>query len=182
MTGDTGHHCILCGTRLAGLKRRLFCPAEGYRFIRERCRTSPFLHACLSAREPSRHDQPPEYMCIPCVNWKRRVVQAAARGSSVKPLLQLDRMILFLLQPGRCQEPDLRCMERLVRAVRQPDNPYRSVFPGPVRTIVARIEGDTYQHCVAAWWEYNGRTEFFASAREARQVRCAVKAGLVRET
>ncbi len=28
-----------------------------------------------------------------------------------------------------------------------------------------------------AWWEYNGRTEFFASPFEARRVRCAIKAG-----
>ena len=41
------------------------------------------------------------------------------------------------------------------------------------------MRGNTYQHCVAAWWEYNGRTEFFATAQEARRVRCALKAGLL---
>ncbi len=29
-----------------------------------------------------------------------------------------------------------------------------------------------------AWWEYNGRTELFASSHEARRVRCAIKAGV----
>lgn len=91
-------------------------------------------------------------------------------------MLQLDQMILFLMQPGRHQEPDMRCMERLVKAVRQPCNPYRALFPAPVRWIVSRIKGDTYRDCVVAWWEYNGRTEFFASAQEARRVRCALKA------
>lgn len=167
--------CVLCGTRLDGLKRRLFCPVEGRRFIRERCRPTPFLHAFLSSSDAP--DGTAQYMCIPCVNWKRRVVQARPRGGAKRPLLQLDQMILFLMQPGRQQEPDLRCMERLVRAVRQAHNPYRaSVFPAPVRWIAARIAGDTFHDCVVAWWEYNGQTEFFASAQEGRRVRCALKA------
>ena len=168
-------HCTLCGIRLAGLKRRLFCPVEGRAFFRERCKPSPFLHAFLSQRKSDLGVK--HYLCIPCVNWKRRVQQGSLRRTG-RPMLQLDRMILFLLQPGRHQEPDMRCMERLVEALRQPCNPYRSVFPAPVQWIADRIRGNTYQHCVLAWWEFNGRTEFFASAQEARRVRCAVKAGL----
>lgn len=171
-------HCVLCGIQLDGMKRRLFCPVEGVRFVQECCRETPFLQAYLSSRGDWRHAGA-EYMCIPCVNWKRRVLQGGRRRGK-KPLLQLDRMILFLMQPGMQQEPDMRCMERLIRAIRQPDNPYVShVFPTPVRWIVGRITGDTFHACIAAWWEYNGRTEFFASAREARRVRCALKAGAV---
>ena len=167
--------CTLCGIHLAGLKRRLFCPVEGRKFVRDRCRPTPFLHALLSERGVSEGQK--HYMCIPCVNWKRRVVQGSLRRQG-KPMLQLDRMILFLLQPGRHQEPDQRCMERLVQAMRQPSNPYRDVFPFPVQWMVQRVRANTYQHCVLAWWEYNGRTEFFASAQEARRVRCVIKAGL----
>ena len=143
--------------------------------VRERCKPTPFLHALLSSGKAAHVKR---FVCIPCVNWKRRVEHVRARPTAVRPMLQLDRMILFLMQPGRHQEPDMRCMERLVRAVRQPENPYRAAFPPPVQWIVSRIQGDTYQHCVLAWWEYNGRTEFFASAQEARRVRCALKAGL----
>ena len=70
-------------------------------------------------------------------------------------------------------------MERLVKAVRQPDNLYHRVFPMPVQWITRRIEGDTFQHCVAAWWLYNNKTEFFASPQEAKRVRGVVKNGLV---
>jgi hypothetical protein len=167
-------NCVLCGINLQGLKRRLFCPVDGGRFVRERCKPSPFLHALLSQHELDVERK--HYLCIPCVNWKRRVVQGSLRRTA-KPMLQLDRMILFLMQPGRHQEPDMRCMERLVRAVRQPTNPYLSVFPAPARWIASKIAGDTYQHCVLAWWEYNGQTDFFASPQEARRVRCALKAG-----
>jgi len=170
---DGGHHCVLCGTNLTGMKRRLFCPVEGRRFVSDLCKPTPFLHAQLSSREPGGK----EYMCIPCVNWKRRIVQGSRRRFG-RPMLQLDKMILFLMQPGRHQEPDMRCMQRLVKAVRQPSNPYRVLFPSPVRWIVAHIKGDTYKDCVMAWWEYNGRTEFFASPYEARRVRCAIKSGV----
>lgn len=66
-------------------------------------------------------------------------------------------------------------------AVRQPDNLYRNLFPSPVLKITMDISDNTYQHCVAAWWRYNDRTEFFASAQEAKRVRSAIKAGLIKE-
>lgn len=169
-------HCTLCGIHLVGMKRRLFSPAEGHKFVVEQCKPTPFLHALLTAALPGEGKRK-QALCIPCVNWKRRAEQGVLRRTS-SPMLQLDQMTLFLLQPGKHLEPDQRCMERLVSAVRQPGNPYfRLVFPLPVQRIVRDIRGNTFQDCVMAWWEYNGRTEFFASAQEARRVRCALKAG-----
>ena len=164
--------CVLCGIRLDGMKRRFFCPVQGSRFVRDSCKPSPFVHAFL-AREGAL-DGVKHYMCIPCVNWKRRIVDGSRRRFG-RPLLQLDQMILYLMQPGRHQEPDMRCMQRLVRAVCQPSNPYLHLFPTPVRWMVGRIKGYAYRDCVLAWWEYNGRTEFFSSPQEARRVRSAVK-------
>ena len=92
-----------------------------------------------------------------------------------QPVLQLDQLILFLLQPGFHQEPDHRCMERLITAARQADNPYRVVFPVQALTILDNARGNTLHACVVSWWVYNGRTEFFASGYEARMVRCALK-------
>ncbi len=149
--GDTGH-CVLCGILLAGMKRRLFCPGEGRLFIRNACKETPFLHAHLARSgvlAGGRH-----YMCIPCVNWKRRIVQGSRRRFG-RPMLQLDQMILFLMQPGRHQEPDMRCMERLVKAVRQPSNPYLALFPLPVRWIVAHARGDTYQVSSGMFFQEN---------------------------
>lgn len=166
--------CALCGICLEqGDKKRLFCASEARKFISERCKPTPFLFSFLVAQNPSSNA-----VCIPCVNWKRRAEMGTFKRTK-RPLLQLDQLILFLMQPGKHQEPDHRCMQRLVKAVRQPSNPYRAIFPLPVYSISLLIKADTYQHCVAAWWEYNGRTEFFASSQEARRVRCAIKAGLV---
>ena len=78
-------------------------------------------------------------------------------------------------------EPDQRCMDRLFRALRQPDNPLRASFPLPVQTMLGTLGGNTYLHAVAAWWEYNDRTDFFQSAGQARRVRLALKLGIARE-
>ena len=176
-------YCSLCGIRLSlGLKRRLFSGSEARKFITQRCKPTPFLYQLLAAAPSCPSNDPGSSLqqrsvCIPCVNWKRRV-EAGTLKRTKHPLLQLDQLILFLMQPGKHQEPDHRCMERLIKAVRQPDNPYRHIFPLPVQSISLALRGNTYQHCVAAWWEYNDRTEFFASPQEARRVRCAIKAGL----
>lgn len=175
---ESQHSCSFCGINLTCKKRRLFCPKEGLKFVLDRCKSSPFLYDQLLKRLPFQSKK--QALCIPCVNWKRRAQQGRLKRTN-SPMLQLDQMILFLLQPGKHQEPDLRCMERLVAAVRQPDNPYRTIFPLPVQTICLAIRGNTYLHCVAAWWEYNGRSNFFASAQEARRVRCALKAGIIEE-
>lgn len=119
----SARHCVFCGICLQGMKRRLFCPLEGRRFLDERCKPTPFLHAYLSDTL-GRVQGKRQVLCIPCVNWKRRAEQGALKRTP-SPMLQLDQMILFLMQPGKHAEPDLRCMERLVVAVRQIGNPYR---------------------------------------------------------
>jgi hypothetical protein len=174
------HHCAFCGMGLEeGVQRRLFNMPESKEFVRDKCKETPFIYPVILATERQPGSPPKkQYLCIPCVNWKRRAENGWLKRTK-QPMLQLDQMILFLLQPGRFPEPDHRCMERLVKAVRQPDNLYHRVFPMPVQWITRRIEGDTFQHCVAAWWLYNNKTEFFASPQEAKRVRGVVKNGLV---
>lgn len=175
--------CSFCGGNLTGAQRRLFNQAKFRKFVLEKCKEAPFIYPIL-AREPlppaSSKRACKQYLCIPCVNWRRRAESGRLRRNR-QPMLQLDQMLLFLLQPGRFPEPDHRCMTRLVSAVRQPENMYRPCFPAPVLWIVDHIEGNTYQHCVAAWWKYNHKTVFFASPQEAKRVRCVVKNGIVDE-
>jgi hypothetical protein len=174
MPPTSENFCGLCGIHLAGLKRRFQCPKDIQAFISRRCKPTTFLYARLTGDHPCTTAKR-QGLCIPCVNWKRRVGSGAGLKRTKRPMLQFDQLVMYLLQPGRHQEPDHRCMERLVKAIRQGGNPFACVLPLPVRTIVTLIKGDTYLHCVMAWWEYNGRTEFFASAQEARRVRGAVK-------
>lgn len=187
MIGVVGvrNHCCLCGILLRGLKRRFQRPKDVGEFVHKFCKPTPFLYPFLSAMSVGGSDAllqvPPRRrgslwgICIPCVNWKRRVETSGLKRVK-QPMLQLDQLICFLMQPGQHMEPDYRCMERLLQAARQSQNPFKGLFPSPVQSILERVEKDTFQCCVLAWWEYNGRTEFFSSGQEARRVRCAVKA------
>jgi len=170
-------YCTLCGTRLTGPRRRFCNQPELRDFVSGRCRSTPFVYSnILSVPAEDRRMS----VCIPCVNWKRRAETSGFKRQR-KPLLQLDSLILYILQPGRVQEPDHRCMDRLLRAARQRENPLRTCFPLPVVSILDRMQGNDYLHVVTAWWEYNGKTVFFQNPQVARRVRCAVKAGYVDE-
>jgi hypothetical protein len=167
--------CGLCGIRLVGPRRRYCSSKDLRRFAQGMCKETEFLFRALELSYP---DEGRYSVCIPCVNWKRRVELGSLRRRK-KPYLQMDSLVLYLLHPGLVPEPDHRCMERLICAGRQKDNPYRAVFPLPILSILDRTTGNTYLHAIAAWWEYNGRTMFFQSAQVARRVRCAIKSGLV---
>jgi hypothetical protein len=170
------HHCCLCGISLApGIKRRFQRAKDLVSFIRARCKPSPFLYQRLLLHH---QEEPVVMICIPCVNWKRRVETGGLKRTR-QPMLQLDQLICFLMRPGPFAEPDHRCMERLVAAGREEINPYRSIFPAPVRSILDAVRDNTFQACVASWWTYNDRSEFFASGQEARRVRNALKTGHV---
>jgi hypothetical protein len=117
--------CVFCGIRFKDQKRRLLCPSDGTKFVSQFCKPTPFLYTCLISQLKTQEEK--LFICIPCVNWKRRASQGNLKRVQ-QPMMQLDQMILFLMQPGKHQEPDQRCMERLVKAVRQEDNPYRLVL------------------------------------------------------
>ncbi len=164
---------MLCGIRLCGLKRRFQPREEVRKFVADRCRPTPFAHLHLINGQTAGRGG----LCIPCVNWKRRASGTGLRRCA-RPLLQIDQIILYMLDPGSVPEPDQRCMDRLFRALRLPDNPLRASYPLPVQTMLGTIQGNTYLHAVAAWWEYNERTEFFQSAGQAKRVRLALKMGV----
>ena len=170
-------HCCLCGILFdANMKRRLQDRDELPRFVSERCKPSPFLYQRLSKPDALAYTmgRGQLYLCIPCVNWKRRVETRSLRRTRL-PRLQLDQLIYFLLQPGVYPEPDHRCMERLIMGARQVENPLSVVYPIPVREILSKVDADNYTACVIAWWYYNGCTEFFASGKESRRARGVFK-------
>lgn len=175
MTCLPDNRCALCGIDLRGARRRFQVYDELKAFVVARCQPTPFVYEALVARSGSHR----QCMCIPCVNWKRRVNGKGGLKRCARPLLQLDQLILFLMQPGVVLEPDSRCTDRLFRAIKQACNPYRPSYPFPVACILEAMRGDSYAHAVTAWWEFNGRTEFFRSPGEAKRVRQAMKQGYI---
>ena len=80
-------------------------------------------------------------LCIPCVNWQRRAMQAK---NSLRNQLLVDQFILSALQPGSVSipdEPDQRCIMCLLRSLRQPLHDWMKglllgALPVPVLTIL----------------------------------------------
>jgi hypothetical protein len=165
-------HCCLCGMRFVGrMKRRIQTRGEIAALVTSRCWPTPFLFKTLSCPLTNAQAAVKQAVCIPCVNWKRRIAQVRNVRRKRIQMLQLDQLICYLMRPGVYQEPDRRCIARLLAAARQPDNPFRFVFPVPVQTMLSTISSNTIAACLQAWWDYNGNTEFFSSGKEAKRIR-----------
>ena len=163
-------HCFLCGILLKKSKRRYQDTSELHNLVKYKCKSTPFVYQCIKEIPETKCP-----VCIPCVNWKRRVTKEGLKRTK-KPFVQLDQLILYILHPGANKELDQRCMGRLFKAIQQPENPFRSCIPLPVLTILGGIKNITYKEAVKKWWNYNGQTEFFKSQHTSRRVRSMLKA------
>ena len=161
-------HCFFCGISLPRNRQRRYKPSQDLQeFVRARCVPTPLAYACITEADGLREESP---VCIPCINWKRR---AGVRGQ--KQYLQVDQLIAYILQPGRMDELDQRCVGRLIDALADPSNPLAPSLPLPVSAIVKRLDAHDLPSIVRAWWELNGRTRFFRHAQTARLVRTLQK-------
>ena len=96
---------------------------------------------------------------------------------------------MFMLEPGKTVVPDQRCALRLVKALLvEIDSGTSSsaaqaalqLMPVQVQVMVSKlprdISGDTLlPQLVKAWWEFNGRSVFFAHNLTAKLVRKMIK-------
>ena len=142
-----------------------------------RCQPTPHAYRHFSGLDgPGR-----VLVCIPCVNWQRRACLAKDR----RPYLLLDQLILFMLEPGRTPMPDQRCTLRLLRSLKGGDDwvtrTLRLQMPVPVQAMLDALPegclepGLILGALVRAWWDYNGRSAFFAHHQTAKLVRRVVK-------
>lgn len=152
------------------MKRRMVGQREFVSFLRNKCKPTPFAFSVLTNNNQGLSSSATLSVCIPCVNWKRRILACPIQRRDL-PMLQIDQLVYYLIRPGFFMEPDRRCIGRLLAGVRQQGNPFLSIFPLPVLSILSKITENTYDACVSAWWDYNGRTEFFGSGAEAKRVR-----------
>jgi len=101
-------HCSFCGINLSnGLKRRLYSPIPGRKFILQRCKATPFLYPLLTTGtiDPDRK----QHLCIPCVNWKRR----AEHGRLKRSLSSLKKVLRIKTSSPACareQTAKKRCL------------------------------------------------------------------------
>ena len=157
--------CFLCGCLPAKGCRQLTNDLKA--FTQMNCQPTPFAYDFIMQSET---EEEHATLCIPCLNWKRRTMRR-----SRKVYLQIDQMICYILQPGRMNEPDQRCVQRLLKALADDGNPLSSSAPMPVKTIVANLAAHDLYSIGLAWWEYNRKTPFFRHPQTARIVRSIVK-------
>ena len=81
----------------------------------------------------------------------------------------------YILQPGRVHEPDNRCIERLLDALKDPGSRFRAVLPMPVQTILTALSKHDLPSITKAWWDYHAGTEFFRHSQTAKLVRNMLK-------
>lgn len=159
-------HCFLCGITLsAGKGRRYRCPLELRAFVTNKCQPTPMAYAHITEGLVLQHETP---ICIPCVNWKRRTERRSG-----KSYLQVDQLIGYILQPGRMQDPDSRCLVRLIEALQDQTSPFARahVIPLPVLEILSRMEARDLDSIARVWWDLNGRSSFFRHPQTAKIIR-----------
>jgi len=183
------YHCAMCQQDLQDRPKHEQDVPKLINFIKTKCEPTPYMYHWLITYpfEP--------FLCDPCINWRRRCLvgllsrphkqQARPKTQPVKrfakPMLQVDQLITYLMQPGRCQLPDKRCLHRLLFALRDPTNLMPHIMPLCIQTIIGFTEGNTELDLVRAWWKYNNQTHFLRHPLTAKRVRAVIKLDLNRK-
>ena len=182
----TSDSCLFCGTVLqsSDMRKRCKTPASIREFVKEYCRPTAFIYPVFAEIRGDRRVP----LCIACVNWQRRCSKGQRkRCNGKKPMLLMDHFVAFMLEPGKTIVPDQRCTLRLVKALlagldgEGSGEPLGlSLMPVQVQAMVARLPRDITSETllpqlVKAWWEFNGKTVFFAHNLTAKLVRKMIK-------
>ena len=105
-------------------------------------------------------------------------------------MLLMDQVAVFMLQPGIILFPDQRYVLRLLTAMREPGDDWvpkllLGLMPVPVQTMIGMMPSppcgpyeSVHSVIVRVWWEYNGRTVFFAHHMTAKLIRKCLKRSL----
>ena len=182
--------CLFCGVRISAAPRpdclhnkRRKSLTNIRQFVLSRCQPTPYGHAAFSGMAGEGR----VLLCIPCVNWQRR----CSRGRvSARPLLLIDQLILFVLEPGKTPIPDQRCALRLVKSLRRGTDDWvttmlTGLLPVPVQAILRSLPEGLFCEAgppqlvtalVRAWWRYNDQTVFMSHHMTAKLVRRVAKA------
>ena len=192
-------HCFFC-QKVLDDKRRARTQDMTYlnAFLTQKCHATPFLYrSLLNITSSEQLSDISPMVCIACVNWKLRCgngLLARSRNSNsrrrhctsyptkfTRPLLQIDQLLLFLVNPGKHFLPDRRCLLRLIESMQNRDNVFlQSIMPQNVLTIVGQVDTRSplvVNDLIRAWWEYNNQPVFMMHSETARLVRNMLKNG-----
>lgn len=165
-------HCIFCG--LSGLtnpnKNVSITSHTVHAFLKKYVQPSSFHYQALMNIPVNTSCR----MCLHCISWKRNTQSGRKKQ---QPYTPLDHMLHHAMEPGVTQEPDHRCLKRLLIAVSDPNNRFKDIIPFPVHRIIQQatsVSGEEIpEKLVLDWWEANGKTTFFRNNVTSKMVRRA---------
>ncbi len=185
-TVSDGEPCLFCGIVLLASDKKKRCKTQASirDFVVDFCRPTSFIYPFFANLKGDRRVP----LCIACVNWQRRCSKGQRkRCNGRKPMLLMDHFVAFMLEPGKTMVPDQRCALRLVRALlaaldsgARPTGRLLDRMPVQVQVMVSGLPRDVtgetlLPQLVKAWWEFNGRSVFFAHNLTAKLVRKMIK-------
>ena len=168
--------CLFCSGCVLQGDRRFVERTRLQTFTAAHFHASPFMYSKI-ADSRIREFEP---LCTSCSCMMRRAEKSGPRAVRERNGLPIDRFLTYLVNPGEVQLVDCRCLTRIRESL--------SVdvlgaawehLPGMVAPLVTAVRerlraGDdrpTQTLMVEAWWNYNGRPEYFSRSSAARVVR-----------
>lgn len=110
---------------------------------------------------------------------KKKSPSVSVRKHVPKTFTPFDHMLFFVIDPGNVQEPDHRCLARLVATLLSKENLFYDLVPFPAHTILqsARdIRGEKIPEVITlAWWKMNNFTTFVHNKKTAKIIRRALR-------
>ena len=176
---------MLCGAQTPREELRVVRLAGLQELLRVRCVPTGFhMRAVLAL--PS--ENVGAGLCSLCVHWRRRTQQLRAGHRNLTPF---DHVLRLAIAPGTAPALDKRNWHKLLTRLLAPDNMFADLMPSPARSILTAMlqadpGADHGRTLALAWYEQNGRPQFFSSSKIAqavrRHVRSAAAVGAEEET
>jgi hypothetical protein len=146
-------HCLLCGD--AHPTNTQHPSSRVKALIAARACPGPIAYPAAMSWEAESMN-----MCKACYQQLWRMKRGKVQ------MLPLDTVILQMMMPGLPRRQDTRTKMRIHAALRSNGNVYSQTLE-VLDTLLQRPREEQLD----AWWEYNLRTEFFASKHTARLLR-----------
>lgn len=161
-------HCIFCGWSNFSSGHSIISLLEIQSFLTKKCIMTQFHYHVVKALDPQITPNVP--ICRPCLNWQR-----VRTNFKKKVFTPFDHLIMFASNPGDVQEPDHRCLERLVKSLFSKHNFFYDIIPYHVFKILEKIQtakGERIPELIVShWWKFNEHSQFLHNKKITRIIR-----------
>lgn len=164
--------CLFCGSNTKKLHYYNHRLSSIQQFVRAYLTPTQYHYQCLLHLTANKI-----HLCHHCHNWKKNVPKK--KRISTKTFSPIDHMIMHIIEPGEVQEPDHRCLKRLIQACMSATNPFVHIIPyhcQKIMQLVSECEGEELPKQIALlWFKFNNYTCFFRFNTTSRMVRRALR-------